>query len=104
MPDGDLYVAFHLHGRRQVLLEKLSLHIVLLAGFPGVKPTKLVFHKAKIFYIFSIKLGHFIAQAIFSYVGNTQFYQQKSKNKEKQSLVGLTLVTKSKKGQISIVN
>jgi hypothetical protein len=32
-----------------------------------------------------------MAKGFFSYVTNTQAYQQKSENEEKQSLVGLTL-------------
>ncbi len=48
--------------------------------------------KAKIFPFFAIKLACFIAKALISYVTNTQASQEKSENKEKTSLVGLTPV------------
>ncbi len=57
----------------------------------GVNPSKLFFHKTKIFFRFSLlSLAH-LQQRLCSYVTNTQAVQQKSENKEKQSLVGLTL-------------
>ncbi len=35
------------------------------------------------------KLSHFTVNSFFPYVTNTQAYQRKSENEEKQSLVGL---------------
>ena len=59
--------------------------------FPGVDLTKLFFFVDPLFFFFfAIKLDHFIVNSSFSFVTNTQAYKQKSENKEKQSLVGLT--------------
>ena len=61
--------------------------VLYLSYQPRVDPTKLFFFLTK---NFSDKLGHFIADAFFLFVTNTQTYQRKSENEEKQSLVGLT--------------
>jgi hypothetical protein len=55
-----------------------------------VDPTKRFFHKCFFRLLFAIKLGPCVANALFSYVTNTQALQQKLENKEKQGFVRLT--------------
>jgi hypothetical protein len=44
----------------------------------------------KIFPVFSIKLGLFIAHTIFPYATNTQALQKKSEKQRNQIFIGLT--------------
>ena len=46
--------------------------------------------KRRIFPFFAVKLGHFIADAFFPYVTNTQAYQRKSEIWKNESLAGST--------------
>ena len=46
--------------------------------------------KRRIFSVVPDKLGHFIADAFFPYVTNTQAYQRKSETRKNESFVRLT--------------
>ena len=58
----------------------------------------LFLRKQRIFPVFADKLGHFIADAFFPYVTNTQAYQRKSETRKNESLVRLTPGLDAQKG------